>query len=178
LVGIPTGKTGGCDLVNLELQSVLEKIAGILVKRGQNVSLAESCTGGLVSAYITSMPGSSKYFEGGIISYSNLVKQNELLVPFSLIESMGAVSVPVAKHMAYGVQQKLQTHWGLSVTGIAGPDGGTADKPVGTVCFAWVGPGFERVTRMNFNKSLSRSEIQQESVAYCLSHFLKILEEQ
>lgn len=109
-------------------------------ERGATLGLAESCTGGLVGARLTAVPGSSAVLQGGIIAYANDVKVQELGVPAAVIEEYGAVSEPVARAMASGVRLKLATTIGLAVTGIAGPDGGTPEKPVGTV---WVAVDYD-----------------------------------
>jgi PncC family amidohydrolase len=100
------------------------------------ISTAESSTGGLIGHSITMIPGSSDYYPGGVISYSNQAKQVELGVPLELLAEHGAVSAEVAAAMADGVRQRFGTELGLSVTGVAGPDGGSQDKPVGT---HWIG---------------------------------------
>jgi PncC family amidohydrolase len=162
-------------MVNAELQPVLDNIAIILIQRSQNFTIAESCTGGLVSALITSQAGSSNYYKGGVISYCDSVKEQSLGVPKALLKSVGAVSRPVAKLMAEGVRQNLSSDWGLSVTGIAGPSGGSIEKPVGTVFFSWVGPSFEKTECKNFGATLKREEIQKASAIYCLTEFQKHL---
>ncbi len=102
-----------------------------LQARGLTLAVAESCTGGLLGHWITEVPGSSHYFVGGIIAYSNEVKQRLLGVPETVLEQHGAVSRPCAQAMARGVRERCQAHLGISVTGIAGPSGGTVEKPVG-----------------------------------------------
>ena len=101
--------------------------------RGLTVAVAESCTGGLVSAAITEIPGSSGYFLGGVVSYSNAAKEAFLDVPRALLEEHGAVSREVAAAMATGARARFGSDLAVGVTGIAGPDGGTLDKPVGMV---------------------------------------------
>ena len=101
------------------------------------VGCAESCTGGLAAAAITALPGSSQWFERGIVSYSNRAKHELLGVDEALLQRCGAVSEPVAQAMALGLLQSAPVHATLAITGIAGPDGGSADKPVGLVWFAW-----------------------------------------
>jgi nicotinamide-nucleotide amidase len=108
-------------------------VGGTLMKRKLTLSVAESCTGGLIGNLLTNVPGSSGYFLGGVIVYSNQAKINLLGVSGQTLESHGAVSGPVAREMAEGVKRELKADLGLSVTGIAGPEGGTAEKPVGTV---------------------------------------------
>lgn len=112
----------------------LEKVIGDLLReRGLRIATAESCTGGLVANLITNVPGSSDYFWGSVVAYANSVKMNVLGVPAPLIRHFGAVSAPVALMMAEGVRRELEVDVGISTTGIAGPTGGTPEKPVGTV---------------------------------------------
>jgi nicotinamide-nucleotide amidase len=110
-----------------------EQVAGLLA--GHRIGLAESCTGGLLAARLTNRPGSSEYVMGGVVSYSNEAKINLLGVPAELIERHGAVSPQVARAMADGARRVLGADIGVGITGVAGPGGGTADKPVGYVCF-------------------------------------------
>jgi nicotinamide-nucleotide amidase len=112
-------------------------LASILLERGWKIALAESCTGGLVCATLTDLVGSSDWFERGYITYSNAAKTECLGVPAETITSYGAVSEPVAIEMAEGARLNANVHVAISITGIAGPMGGTTEKPVGTVCFAW-----------------------------------------
>ncbi len=117
-----------------EKEISLEKHVGnLLAERGETLAVAESCTGGLLSSKITAIPGSSDYFLGGIISYSNEIKANQLDVPRSTLETYGAVSRETACEMAKDICEKYNSDWGISITGIAGPSGGTEEKPVGTV---------------------------------------------
>ena len=106
------------------------------MNRGQKLAVAESCTGGLVADMITDTPGSSRWFDRGWVSYSNAAKIENLNVAEELIERHGAVSEEVARAMADGARNAAKTEWGIATTGIAGPDGGTPDKPVGTVWIA------------------------------------------
>lgn len=112
----------------------MEDVVGEMLKeRRLTLSVAESCTGGLIGNLLTNVPGSSIYFQGGIIVYSNQSKVNLLDVSLDALESNGAVSDQVVRLMAEGVKKKFDTDIGLAVTGIAGPDGGSKEKPVGTV---------------------------------------------
>ncbi|MBT3422601.1 MAG: competence/damage-inducible protein A [Bacteroidetes bacterium] len=113
-----------------------EALGELLRSRGSNLSIAESCTGGFVAHTITSVSGSSQYFNGGVIAYSNEIKVSELQVEESIIKTFGAVSKECAEAMAIGVRNKFNTNYAIATTGIAGPDGGTEDKPVGTVWLA------------------------------------------
>ncbi len=122
-----------------------EELAALVVARltarGERVALAESCTGGLVASLVTAVAGASAAFDLGVVAYSNDVKARLLSVPAPLLLSHGAVSEPVARAMAEGARRAAGAAWGLGVTGIAGPTGGTPEKPVGTVHLALAGPG-------------------------------------
>ncbi len=124
---------------------LLEAVIGrLLVKRGETLAVAESCTGGLIASRITRIPGSSAYFERGVVTYTNQAKKELLGVPEEALAKYGAVSEPVALAMAEGVRKLARTDYGLSVTGIAGPTGGSPEKPVGTV---WIGFSCREGTR-------------------------------
>jgi nicotinamide-nucleotide amidase len=116
--------------------SLAEVIGNMLINRGQTLATAESCTGGLVANMLTDVPGSSRWFERGWIAYSNLSKNENLDVPNDIITEYGVVSEPVAKAMAEGARRHAGTDWALACTGIAGPTGGSEEKPVGTVWIA------------------------------------------
>jgi len=112
----------------------MEDVVGILLtERGKTISVAESCTGGLIGHRLTNVPGSSDYFCGGVVSYSNQSKIDLLEVSAKTIKKYGAVSDETAQEMARGIRERMNSDLGLAVTGIAGPDGGSKDKPVGTV---------------------------------------------
>jgi len=115
---------------------IAQVIGNIMSENNLKLSLAESCTGGYLGHLITSVSGSSMYFEGGVIAYSNKVKEQHLGVNKATISEFGAVSQEVAKEMANGVRDKFNTDIGIAISGVAGPQGGTKDKPVGTICFA------------------------------------------
>jgi nicotinamide-nucleotide amidase len=121
-------------------QRLEEVIGNLLRERGQSLALAESCTGGYLSHLVTSVPGSSRYYIGGVVSYANAVKMEELGIPSDMLELNGAVSRPVVERMAEGVRDALKSNWAMATSGIAGPDGGTPEKPVGTVWIAIAGP--------------------------------------
>jgi len=124
-------------------QSLAEVIARILTNRGKTIAVAESCTGGLVANTFTNIPGSSYFFERGFVTYSNRSKTELLGVPEELVQQHGAVSEEVVRAMAEGARRKAKTDYGLATTGVAGPDGGTPEKPVGTV---WVAVADARET--------------------------------
>ncbi|MBK8808535.1 MAG: competence/damage-inducible protein A [Bacteroidales bacterium] len=113
-----------------------EKIGVLLVKFKSSIAIAESCTGGAISSKITQVAGASKYFKGGVIAYDNTVKTTVLGVNEATIAQNGAVSIPVVEEMAQGVLKLFNSDYAIATSGIAGPDGGTAEKPVGTVCIA------------------------------------------
>jgi nicotinamide-nucleotide amidase len=123
-----------------DIQSLARQVVQAAAARGLTVATAESCTGGLVSGALTAIAGSSAVVERGFVTYSNAAKTDLLGVPTGLIEAHGAVSEPVARAMADGAVSRSGAQVSVSVTGVAGPGGGTADKPVGLVHFGAVGP--------------------------------------
>ncbi len=131
--------------MSVETKIISREISLILWKAEQTLSTAESCTAGQISAAITSVPGSSTYFKGGVVSYTNEVKTSLLGVPAELLEEKGAVSEEVAREMAQGAMRELHTDYALAVTGYAGPGGGD-EAPVGTIWIA-VGNADELITR-------------------------------
>ena len=124
-----------------EVARLVQALAAKLLSRGWMLATAESCTGGLIAAACTDLAGSSSWFERGFVTYSNAAKAQMLGVDAALIAQHGAVSEPVARAMAQGALQNAHAQVALAVTGVAGPGGGSADKPVGTVWFAWALPG-------------------------------------
>jgi nicotinamide-nucleotide amidase len=118
--------------------SIQEAIGRLLQSRGQTVATAESCTGGYIAHLITSIPGSSHYFKGSIVSYDNEVKKKMLHVAPQTLEQHGAVSQPTVEEMVKGALAQLDTDFAIATSGIMGPDGGTPEKPVGTV---WIAVG-------------------------------------
>ena len=136
----------------------LEEVVGdALVIKGQTVATAESCTGGAVGAALTSVPGSSRYFVGGIQAYANTIKTQLLGVDEAALVVHGAVSEVVAKAMASGARKRLGTNWAVATTGVAGPDGGSTEKPVGTVWIAVAGPDGCRAERFQMGKDRGRN---------------------
>lgn len=157
-------------------QSVgVKKLAGLLRERGQTVAFAESCTGGLVAASFAAESGVSDVFLGGVVAYSNGVKTKLLGVPESVIRQLGAVSPTTAVAMARGVSRVVDATWGASITGVAGPSGGTVYKPVGTVCFAVVGPGVEWSSQQHF--SGDRNAVQAQSARFLIDSLVRIFGE-
>ena len=158
---------------NDSLSSVLIKE---LIKRKESLVFAESCSGGLLSSSITSIPGSSQVFKGSIISYSNELKQSLLNIPENLIKKFGAVSEEVAETMAINVKEKLNSDWSIAISGIAGPSGGNKEKPVGLVYISIAGPN-DHITNIKkmFSTTRNRLEIQRLSVNVCLNSLRLIL---
>jgi nicotinamide-nucleotide amidase len=140
--GVPVYSTDG--------RTVDDIVAGELLSRGQTVVVAESCTGGLLGSRITARAGSSDYFLGGVISYSNQAKMDLLQVPPGMLAQFGAVSEEVARAMAEGARDALGADFALSITGVAGPDGGTPGKPVGLVYLGCAGPDGTQVRKGSF----------------------------
>ncbi|HTK29104.1 MAG TPA: competence/damage-inducible protein A [Vicinamibacterales bacterium] len=144
----------------------LEVVVGDLLReRGMKVAVAESCTGGLLASRLTDVPGSSDYVDRGVVCYSNHAKVVLASVPEALIAEHGAVSEPVAVAMAEGIRASAETDVGLGVTGIAGPGGGTPQKPVGTVAIAVVTPGASRVKTFQFLGNREMVKFQSSQAA-------------
>ena len=147
-----------------------------LKNKNQTIVFAESCTGGLLSSTITSVGGSSKVFKGGVVAYSNELKESLLNVPSNLIAIHGAVSEEVASAMAIGIKDKLKSDWSISISGIAGPEGGSNNKPVGLVYIAITGPDKKTtIIKKQYNSLRNRIEIQRLSVNDCLNSLRLIL---
>ncbi len=140
----------GRDVFTTHGQTLEEVVGGILRERRYRIALAESCTGGLATSRLTDVPGSSDYVERAVVAYSNAAKMEWLDVPEALLAAHGAVSEPVAEAMARGIRARAGVEVGVGITGIAGPGGGSDQKPVGTVCFAVAWPGGLRVRTAKF----------------------------
>jgi len=154
----------------------LEKVIGDhLREEGWKLSIAESCTGGLISDRITNVPGSSDYFEGGMVTYSNESKAKYLGIPLDYIKKYGAVSPQVARKMAQGVRKAFNTTFGLSTTGVAGPTGGTKRSPVGRV-FIGLADGRRTCVRKLDLKG-NRREIKEKAAEKSLEFLHEILAE-
>lgn len=147
----------GLRFIEGEEHSIEERLAELLVRCGLKVACAESCTGGNIAHLITSIPGSSAYFLGGVVAYANEVKKSLLGVKEADLLLYGAVSEAVALQMAEGVRKLTGADWAVSTTGIAGPDGGTPEKPVGTVWIATAGPEGAAAREFHFSKTRERN---------------------
>ena len=143
--------------------------------RGKTLVTAESCTGGGIGAELTSVPGSSEVFKGGIICYTNWVKENILEIEPQLIKKYGAVSIPVASSMALNARLMMDSDIGLSVTGLAGPGGDEYGNPVGTVCIGY--SSHERSFTKQFRFSGDREEVRNRAVHAALTLVLEMLDE-
>ena len=146
-------------------ETMAGNIGKILIERGMTLSVAESCTGGYLAHTITLNPGSSAYFKGGVTAYSNEVKTNLLGVDPNNISDKGAVSKEVVEAMAEGVRRIMNTDYGIATSGIAGPDGGTTEKPVGTVWIAIAGPDYTISGVYSFANNRERNIIRSSQTA-------------
>ncbi len=156
-----------------ELQAVATRIAHQLEEQGRLIATAESCTGGWIAKVLTDIPGSSGWFERGLVTYSNRAKQELLGVPETLIEAHGAVSEVVVAAMARGLRERTGVDVTLAVSGIAGPTGGSDDKPVGTVWFAW-DDGASQTGHILF--AGNRETVRRQAVQHALQRLLELLD--
>lgn len=155
-------------------------LALTLISRAWKIALAESCTGGLVCSTLTDLAGSSNWLERGYITYSNAAKSECLDVPVETIESFGAVSEEVAKAMAEGALRNANVNAAISITGIAGPTGGSPEKPVGTVCFGWaikenIGNDVINTATLTKHFNGDRQIVREQARDFALSQFLELL---
>ena len=163
-----TKRLGALIIGDGSAASLTSVVGELLRNAGQTVALAESCTGGLVGQAITSVGGASEYFLGGAICYANEIKRDILGVSQETLEQFGAVSPQTALAMAQGARKLFSSDWSISLTGIAGPGGGTDDKPVGLVYIGLVGPGVEQTHRriFNYNRQQVRNRATQAALNY------------
>lgn len=155
------------------MDTLLQEVTQQLAQRGETITCAESCTGGLLAAALTRLPGSSAWFETGFVTYSNEAKQRLLGVSADSLRQYGAVSEAVVHEMAAGARQAADADYALSISGIAGPDGGSPEKPVGTVCFGLADrqTTYARTARFSGN----RDEIRRQAVDFALAFLNEIL---
>ena len=151
---------------------LISNVAENLAKRHSRLATAESCTGGLISKLCTDRAGSSDWFDRGFVTYSNEAKQDMLGVSSSLIEGYGAVSEPVAIEMAKGALVSSLADYSIAVTGVAGPGGGSEEKPVGTVWIAVAGPGQQMATRYQFEGD--REAVREATAKQALTDLLSL----
>ena len=148
-------------------------VSTVLRERALMLATAESCTGGMVASALTDISGSSTWFERGFVTYSNDAKMQMLGVPDSLLRKYGAVSEEVARAMAEGALLNSRAHLALSITGVAGPGGGTPDKPVGMVCFGWTNRIDTRTTTLKFKGD--RNQVRTQAAEYALQELLELV---
>jgi len=152
-----------------------KRLAQLLTARGETAATAESCTGGLIGHRLTNLPGSSAYYLGGVVAYSDAVKTSHLDVPAATLVDHGAVSEPTALAMAVGVRDAIASAWAIAVTGIAGPDGGTPEKPVGLVWVAYANHAGAVAKEFRFQGD--RQAIKELSADAALNHLITAIEE-
>ena len=161
-------------LANLDIENLAIQIGSALKSHGLMLATAESCTGGAVASALTDIAGSSGWFERGFITYSNEAKREMLAVAQDTLMRYGAVSETVVREMVAGALYHSHAQVALAVSGIAGPAGGTPDKPVGTVWFAWGVKGGQCVARLH-HLSGNRAEIRMQSVGIAFQGVLELL---
>lgn len=154
-----------------EGESISEAVGRELVQRGQTLATGESCTGGMLGAEITAVSGSSQYYLGGVVAYHNDVKNQVLKIPREILDSVGAVSEPVAQRLAVGARSLTGADYGIGVTGVAGPTGGTSEKPVGLVYICVSSETGDVVEGFNF--SGGRGEVRRAAVLAALEMLLR-----
>ena len=162
------------DVSALVLEELAQRVGARLLAEGAMLATAESCTGGWVAQTVTSISGSSAWFDRGFVTYSNHAKFDMLGVPSLVLEKHGAVSEAVARAMAQGAIEHSGAQWALSITGVAGPTGGTPDKPVGMVCFAWARTGGGCIARTHYFKG-DREAVRYQAVVFALEGLLEQL---
>jgi nicotinamide-nucleotide amidase len=156
-----------------QLEQLALAVGEALQTHGLQLTCAESCTGGWVAQEITAIPGSSRWFERGFVTYSNAAKTELLDVPAALIKDQGAVSDAVARAMAAGALVHSRAQWAVAVTGVAGPTGGSVDKPVGTVWLAWATPHGVQAEHHRFQGD--RTAVRRATVERALAGLLQRL---
>jgi nicotinamide-nucleotide amidase len=160
----------------MDLEKIAQQAGQELTQRGLMLATAESCTGGLIAQVVTTVAGSSQWFERGFVTYSNLSKQDLLGVDPTLLSEHGAVSEVVARAMAEGALARSGAQVTLAVTGIAGPTGGSAQKPIGTVCLAWAGAGRETISETQW-LSGDRTSIRRQAAKISLERLVRYVRE-
>ncbi|GAB7127534.1 nicotinamide-nucleotide amidase [Silvimonas sp. JCM 19000] len=171
-MSIPSTALADADTLTLTLAT---QVGQLLAARGHQVTTAESCTGGLIAGAITEVAGSSTWFERGFVTYANQAKVDMLAVPPEFLQTLGAVSEPVVAAMAQGAAEAAQAQWAVAVSGIAGPGGGSAEKPVGTVWLAWACPHGIFTERQLFGGD--RSAIRTQTVQRALQRLIELIKE-
>jgi len=150
-----------------------QRLGAALKARGLRLATAESCTGGWAAMALTAIPGSSEWFERGYVTYSNAAKREDLGVAEETLRRHGAVSEAVAREMAAGALKRARAQVALAITGVAGPTGGTAEKPVGLVCFAWAHGS--KITSETRRFDGDRESVRRQSVLHALERATELL---
>ena len=156
-----------------DLEALALKLGRALQVRSWRLAAAESCTGGWIAKALTDVAGSSQWFEGGVVSYSNAAKAELLGVPADVLAAHGAVSEATVRAMAEGARARFAADLAVAVSGVAGPSGGTQDKPVGTVHFAWATADGTSAARRNF--AGGRESVRRQSVALALERLIELV---
>lgn len=156
------------------MEKLVAELAALLLNRGLTISTAESCTGGMVAAELTAKPGSSKWFDSGFVTYSNQAKQAMLGVSVTALESKGAVSAEVVAEMASGAVKRSKAQIAVSISGLAGPGGGSVEKPVGTVWMGWALPE-GKIETEKFWFAGDRASVREQATRQALSSLLERL---
>ena len=163
------------DLTNSQtLTTIAQQLGEILCKKNAKLTIAESCTGGAISEAITSVSGSSQWFEFGFVTYANSAKRQLLGVSEETLEQYGAVSEQVVKQMAQGAIKQSEADYAIAVSGVAGPDGGTEEKPVGTVWVCWQTPSqiWAHKLVLSGDRQAVRTEAVKNSLQQLLQHLI------
>lgn len=153
---------------------IAQQVGDALLSRGWMLACAESCTGGGIAAAVTDIPGSSQWFDRGFVTYSNQAKQDMLGVKAETLKGSGAVSEATVREMVGGALLRSQARVAVAVSGIAGPEGGTVEKPVGTICLAWQARGQEPVVVTEHFKG-DRASVRQQSIQRALQGVLDVI---
>jgi nicotinamide-nucleotide amidase len=158
----------------MELEEQSKQVGQALLEHKLMLATAESCTGGWVAQAVTQIPGSSQWFERGFVTYTNEAKQEMLGVSGETLQSHGAVSEQTVKEMAEGALKNSRAQISLAISGVAGPTGGTAEKPVGMVCFAWAAEVFPTQTSTQYFQG-DRTQVRYQSVQYALQGLCELI---
>ncbi|MCL2525232.1 MAG: nicotinamide-nucleotide amidase [Betaproteobacteria bacterium] len=161
--------------MNDDLEALAGELGAALLARGAWLAAAESCTGGWLAQAVTAIAGSSAWFDRGFVTYSNAAKMDMLGIPEATLERHGAVSEATARAMAEGALAKSRADWAVAITGIAGPGGGSPDKPVGAVCFAWAAKESGCLAQTRHFPG-DRTAVREQSVRHALRGLLQLLD--
>ncbi len=157
-----------------EIDELAQRIVAVMTERKLTLGVVESCTGGQLAAAITAVPGASAVLRGGIVAYSNAIKAQLLGVDWSTLDDHGAVSEECARELVDNGGIALRGDYAIAITGVAGPDGGSDDKPVGTVYIAWSGPAGTEIERLQL--SGDRPAVQRQAVERALARLAELLD--